>query len=151
MCQTINFQFLPWKVYHIKKFYCLIILFKNWKNSEIKDWWILKWKGNNKNAPPSAYDFSKLKRKFRNLVIICLRYMCTYLYGRPLTNRTWSDCWLACGILYRLGLSNGLRVGFPDLTVVASVVLRVAVVVVLLVTIILLWLKSKSKKKILTK
>ena len=23
MCQTINFQFLPWKVYHIKKFYCL--------------------------------------------------------------------------------------------------------------------------------
>ena len=74
--------------------------------------------------------------------------MCTYLYGRPLTNRTWSDCWLACGILYRLGLSNGLRVGLPDLTVVASVVLRVVVGVVLRVTIILLWLKNwKWKKK----
>ena len=73
--------------------------------------------------------------------------MYTYLYGRPLTNRTWSDCWLACGILYRLGLSNGLRVGLPDLTVVASVVLRVVVGVVLRVTIILLWLKNCNFKK----
>ena len=48
---------------HKKNSTAFIILLKNWKNCAIKDWWNISGKGNNKNASPSAYDFSKLKRK----------------------------------------------------------------------------------------